>query len=235
MIVIKIKMSYRFGCLRERSRSPIRRNQTGANSFPTTFSPHKFHNDFSASDSAREISLPHPHDLPLEIPQTLTFELRNPQEVDYLATKLSEEEWKKPMNCPSPSQSTDCDDNLIWSGFLSRSKRHKVGVDIYLIKGHFELPSSVYHLDIPFRSPFPVSHRPLALLKLESSNNTQDDLFKTCIEYFSNKHRAGYIPLGKQGIYVIPYGNFAKSLCSDIGHNQMLGFVVDASVIEDVE
>ncbi|CAG9315778.1 unnamed protein product [Blepharisma stoltei] len=246
MIVIIIKMSYRFGWLRERSRSPIRRPQNHSNNLPATFPTQKFHNDLPESKLFKEIRSTESKDSPFQAPCKQLLEMRNHQEVNLPAKQLCYEEWRIPTACPSPSQSTDtachspsqsldCEDNLIWSGFLSRSKKYKVGVDANLLKGCFELPSSVYHLDIPFRSPFPVNKKPIALLRLESSNNTQDDLFKTYIEYFSNKHRAGYAPLGKQGIYIIPYGNFAKSLYPNIEQNQMLGFVVDASTMEDVE
>lgn len=119
------------------------------------------------------------------------------------------------------------DDALAWSGFLSRSKKHRVGVDAYILKGNFDFPNSMYRIDIQFRSPIPQGVQFNAIMILAASNETQSQSFKTYIDYFSNKNRAGYVPIGKQNLYIIPPGDYARSICPSLRENEMLGVLLD--------
>lgn len=226
-------MSYRFGWLRERSRSPTKGEKIRISGLSQDISEQKLSIVFANFGPVRDVRISTQESVDYKHTYTATVEMKHSQDAEKAVASLSKEGWK--ISFSKPNLTAENDDNLIWSGFLSRSKRHKTGTDIYLIKGNFELPTSVYHLDIPFRAPFPQDHSAIALLRIESSNNTQDDLFKTYIDYFSNKNRAGYIPIGKQAIYVIPYGEYALSLYPGLEPNQMLGVVTSASNLEDTE
>jgi len=44
--------------------------------------------------------------------------------------------------------------NVVWSGFMTRSRSHKVGVDATLVRGHADFLSTIYHLNITHRITF---------------------------------------------------------------------------------
>ena len=47
----------------------------------------------------------------------------------------------------------DDDDKHVWSGFITRNKRHRVGVDAYAVQGE-DLFEQEYNINVSHRVPF---------------------------------------------------------------------------------
>jgi len=120
--------------------------------------------------------------------------------------------------------------SVVWSGFMTRSKRNRVGVDATLYEGSADcLPSNIYHLNITHRVHFAEVTKNMCLGKiaLEASNETQADEFLEYIRYFINKDRAGFIQLKACSLYILPPCELARSLCPQIQPKQLLGVFSD--------
>lgn len=120
--------------------------------------------------------------------------------------------------------------HVIWSGFMTRSKLHKVGIDLSLLKGDEDcIPSNLYHLNITHRVTLPevAKYEILALVSVEASNGTQVEGFNNYIGYFRSKQRAGYIPMKKSVMYIVPAVPLAVKLYSKLTGDQLLGVIVN--------
>ena len=129
----------------------------------------------------------------------------------------------------SVADSLDCDSPLIWSGFFSRNRTKRVGVDAYLINGDISIDHKQFHIDIPYRVPIPNKsmYTVKALLIFEAENCTQVEKFREYVKYFSYKERAGYASLSAaDDLFLLPPCPEAFELAPNLGSNQMLGLVV---------
>ena len=119
--------------------------------------------------------------------------------------------------------------NVIWSGFMTRSKQHRVGVDLTMVKGEDCMPEKIYNLNITHRVHFPeiAKYSVLATVTMEASNETQQPQFNNYINYFTQKKRVGYIPLKNYAVYVVPPLPEALVFYKDIQPNQLLALIVD--------
>ena len=135
---------------------------------------------------------------------------------------------RKPNSMDNSSASLP-DSDLIWSGFFSRSKANRVGVDAYVVKGMFKLKHAQYHIDIPYRTPFPHKElaRTQALLVFEAENSTYQAAFQEYVTYFRSKDRVGYVPLSAtHDLYLSPRSPAALELFPRLNAHQFLGIVV---------
>lgn len=164
------------------------------------------------------------------------LEMHSKEEADRAIEELNTQGWnvslsndaRRNSKASSPPRETNETRNLIWSGFLSRSTKHRVGVDIYLLSGdESDLPTHYHHLDISHRAKYSdmPKYSPSMLLLIEASNETQAPEFFTYIEYFQMKERAGIIALGQSDLFILPIGPVSETYMTGVKKNQMLGVV----------
>jgi hypothetical protein len=115
------------------------------------------------------------------------------------------------------------EEEVDWSGFLTRNKHHRVAVDFRLV--------TKVHLDLEF--VLNVSHRcdiedgltrpnVFAVGKFRASDRMNQPVFSDYIRYFQEKGRSGIIETQAYLIFLIPPGVNAKH-SYDIGSNELLG------------
>ena len=120
--------------------------------------------------------------------------------------------------------------DVVWSGFMSRTAKSRVGVDAYLLQGSEELlPPNLHHLNISHRVPFSEvgKNKVLTLMTFEASNSTQESSFSEYIKYFTDKQRAGYVALKGCALYLLPPGPQAQQFTQEMQENQLLAVFVD--------
>lgn len=120
--------------------------------------------------------------------------------------------------------------DVVWSGFMSRTKKPRVGVDAILLSGSEAcIPANLHHLSISHRVPWSEldKHKVLALMALEASNETYQDSFNEYAHYFAEKERAGYIMLKNLIVYLVPPGTQAQKMTEKLKDMQMLAVFAD--------
>jgi RNA recognition motif-containing protein len=142
------------------------------------------------------------------------------------------------LNIPPPPSSqispktTEEDPNLgnvVWCGFMTRHKTHRVGIDATLVKGAAEPLSSIHHLNITHRVQIEDvwKHKAIGMITLEASNETQEKEFNEYIAYFVHKQRAGFISLKSHIMLLLPPTEVALRLYPKIVPSQLLGVFLD--------
>ena len=130
----------------------------------------------------------------------------------------------------SPPVTTNDIGDVVWSGFMSRTAKTRVGVDAYLLQGSEEvLPPNLHHLNISHRVPFSEvgKNKVLTLMTFEASNSTQESSFSEYINYFTDKQRAGYVVLKGCALYLLPPGPQAQHYTPELQSTQLLAVFVD--------
>ena len=133
---------------------------------------------------------------------------------------------------PSMPETNPSIGNVVWSGFMTRSKKYRVGIDATLVQGNDDcFPSSLYHINISHRVQLSeiTKYFIIALVTIEASNETQQDLFDEYLKYFSSKQRAGYISMKTSVLYICPPIEEAKAIYPEITPNQLLGVFLDTT------
>ena len=81
----------------------------------------------------------------------------------------------------------------VWSGFLTRSKQHRVGVDAYSVSGNVSELLADYNLNVSHRTTLEEAVKAgpavVGVAAFTSQNETQNSMFKNYIDYFSTKER----------------------------------------------
>lgn len=119
---------------------------------------------------------------------------------------------------------------VVWSGFMTRSKKYRVGIDATLVQGSDDcFPPTLYHINISHRVQLVeiTKNLVLGLVTIEASNETQQELFNGYLKYFSAKQRAGYIAMKTSILYICPPIEEAKKMYPEIKDTQLLGVFVD--------
>lgn len=121
----------------------------------------------------------------------------------------------------------------IWSGFLTKSKKDRISVDFYQIRGnisdHF---NSEYSLNISNRATYEevVKRQNLGIVAISPQNITQCEIFNEYMKYFNEKERVGVIYIKKDFIlYLISPCEFSKKFYRN-PKKHLLGVLVDANV-----
>ena len=120
--------------------------------------------------------------------------------------------------------------SVVWSGFITRSKNYRVGIDATLVNGNADcFPPTQYHINISHRVQFSEVTKCVcvAMVTFEASNETQQDGFLEYVNYFKEKQRAGYIGIKNFILYICPPCELAKGLFNTLENNQLLGVFVD--------
>ena len=135
---------------------------------------------------------------------------------------------------PKPQQKVEEENpnigSVVWSGFITRSKNYRVGIDATLVDGNADcFPASQYHINISHRVQISeiFKFERLALVTLEASNETQQEAFQEYVKYFSQKQRAGYVGIKDALLYICPPLEQIKNLYSKLEDSQLLGVFVD--------
>ena len=132
-----------------------------------------------------------------------------------------------PVNKSEPNPSLGA---VVWSGFMTRSKNYRVGIDATLVQGSDDcFPSTLYHVNISHRVQISeiTKFYILALVTIEASNETQQELFDGYLKYFSVKERAGYIQMKNSVLYICPPIDAIRSIYKEVKDTQLLGVFVD--------
>lgn len=123
----------------------------------------------------------------------------------------------------------DYEDQQFWSGFFTRSKKNRVGVDALHVSGE-EIQINDFNLNISFRISFDevLKKKHCTIVLFVPSNETQNGIFQEYITYFKEKARAGVIPLRNHTLYIFPSCEESKKY-HHLRENQLLGVFVKAS------
>lgn len=115
------------------------------------------------------------------------------------------------------------EEEVDWSGFLTRNKLHRVAVDFRLItKVQLDLE---FVLNVSHRGDFEDGlTRPgvFAVGKFRASDRINQPIFDNYVRYFQEKGRAGIIETQSYLIFLIPPGVPVKH-AYDIAPNELLG------------
>lgn len=235
--VTKAKMSSRARL--SRSRSPERKGvKLHVSNLPIGFPQGQLITIFSQYGTVGKVRVIRngPKGFPLRHNCYAFVEMHSKGEADRAIEELNKQGWNVSLSndargnvkSSTPPREANETRNLIWSGFLSRSTKHRVGVDIYLLSGdESDFPTHFHHLDISHRAKYSdiPKYTPSMLLLIDASNETQAPEFSTYIEYFQKKERAGIIPLGQADLFILPIGPVSEAYMSGVKKNQMLGVV----------
>ena len=114
-----------------------------------------------------------------------------------------------------------------WSGFITRNKQHRVGVDATLVSGE-EISLVEYNLNISHRTVYEevLKKKPKAVAVFTPSNETQNNIFADYITYFNEKQRAGVVNIRNYLLYLLPPGEESKKI-HEVKDLQILGVFAD--------
>ena len=93
-----------------------------------------------------------------------------------------------------------------WSGFLSKNKEKKAGVDAYQLRNECaDLFGKEFNLNITHRTQFEeiFKRKILGVIVFSPNNETQSSIFEEYIKYFEEKSRAGVVNLKDVSLYVL--------------------------------
>jgi hypothetical protein len=120
----------------------------------------------------------------------------------------------------------------IWSGFITKNKQNRVGVDANLISGDELILKDYFNLNISHRTLYEevTKKDPKTIVVFVPANGTQLSLFEEYKKYFEEKQRAGVVTLKKNTLYLLPPCEEAYKI-HKIGQNEILGIFTDNSEV----
>jgi len=127
----------------------------------------------------------------------------------------------------------------LWSGFITRNKQNRVGVDAYLVSGDLAEYFTDYNLNITHRTSLEelkrIDSAVFGVVVFVIQNETQTSTFSSYIDYFSKKQGAGIIPIKSNVlIYLVPPCDFTKKYIHT-KENFMLGLLANANKLPKTE
>lgn len=131
-------------------------------------------------------------------------------------------------NAKSPKERLMYDNHeIIWSGYITKNKQGRVGVDAIVNKGDDSVFQGDFNLNISHRAPFDeVLKRPhKAIVTFVASNETQNGQFQEYIKYFLERNRAGVATLHDSVLYLLPPCEITNGI-QKITDNEILGIFV---------
>jgi hypothetical protein len=120
----------------------------------------------------------------------------------------------------------------IWSGFITKNKQNRVGVDANLVSGDELILKDYFNLNISHRTLYEevTKKDPKTIAVFVPANGTQLSLFEEYKKYFEEKQRAGVVTLKKNTLYLLPPCEEAYKI-HKIGQNEILGIFTDNSEV----
>lgn len=148
--------------------------------------------------------------------------------LDMLTQLLSKESAEQQPNANIEAEKQE--NEHFWSGFITRNKQHRVGVDATLISGE-EISLVEYNLNISLRTMYEevFKKKSKAVAIFTPSNETQNNIFLDYINYFNEKQRVGVVTIRNYLIYLLPPGEESKKIYPEIKELQILGVFVDVN------
>lgn len=121
----------------------------------------------------------------------------------------------------------------LWSGFITRNKQNRVGVDAYLVSGDLAEYFTDYNLNITHRTSLDETKRIgpaiFGVVVFVIQNETQTNIFASYIDYFGKKQSVGIIPIKSNVlIYLVPPCDFTKKYIST-KESFMLGLLANTN------
>eukprot|EP01022_Parablepharisma_sp_SALTPOND_P022744 TRINITY_DN463_c0_g1_i1.p1 TRINITY_DN463_c0_g1~~TRINITY_DN463_c0_g1_i1.p1 ORF type:complete len:683 (-),score=57.33 TRINITY_DN463_c0_g1_i1:2519-4567(-) len=168
---------------------------------------------------------------PLEVPSTI------PTTSTYNKPIINQPELppKPETKAEEPKRDIVIADELehVWSGFITRNKQNRVGVDAHLVSGDLAEFFTDYNLNISHRTSLDELNRIgpaiLGMIVFTSQNETQNALFDSYIDYFAKKERAGIIHIRPHIlIYLVPPCEYTKKYVQT-KESHMLGVLVNTN------
>lgn len=122
----------------------------------------------------------------------------------------------------------------IWSGFLTKNKKDRIGVDVYQIRGNIsENFNTEFNLNVSHRTQYDeiMKRQMLGIVAISPQNVTQCEIFQDYINYFSEKQRVGVINFIKSPyiLYLVPPCDFSRKFYQN-PKKHLLGILVDARI-----
>eukprot|EP00826_Nyctotherus_ovalis_P005363 TRINITY_DN1120_c0_g1_i1.p1 TRINITY_DN1120_c0_g1~~TRINITY_DN1120_c0_g1_i1.p1 ORF type:complete len:210 (+),score=46.53 TRINITY_DN1120_c0_g1_i1:73-702(+) len=126
-----------------------------------------------------------------------------------------------------------CIRDSLWSGFITKNKQNRVGVDAYLVSGDLAEYFTDYNLNISHRTSLEEVKRIgpaiFGVVVFVIQNETQASIFASYIDYFGKKQCVGIVPIKSNIlIYLVPPCDFTKKYINT-KESFMLGLLADAS------
>ncbi|CAD8177004.1 unnamed protein product [Paramecium octaurelia] len=109
--------------------------------------------------------------------------------------------------------------NVFWSGFMYRSKSHRVGVDAYCVESDPPIQMSP-QIQVNYKGNFSDAKKcanDSFKFILCPSDQTQHGAFQEYIDYFLDKKKIGVAQLGNGVLYLLPPCEIANSIMSITG------------------
>jgi hypothetical protein len=125
------------------------------------------------------------------------------------------------------------DENLkqLWSGFITKNKKDRVGVDAYQIRNECnDFFTAEYNLNVSHRSQFDdIMKRPIiGIVAFSPQNETQCDSFNEYISYFNEKQRVGVVNMRSGNmLYIVPPCDFSRKFYQN-PKKHLLGIFVNS-------
>lgn len=143
-----------------------------------------------------------------------------------ILTQILSKEQQAELHHPAP-EPEKIETEHFWSGFITRNKQHRVGVDATLVSGE-EISLVEYNLNISHRTVYEevLKKKPKAVAVFTPSNETQNNIFADYITYFNEKQRAGVVNIRNYLLYLLPPGEESKKI-HEVKDLQILGVFAD--------
>ena len=143
-----------------------------------------------------------------------------------ILTQILSKEQQAELHPPAP-EPEKIETEHFWSGFITRNKQHRVGVDATLVSGD-EISLVEYNLNISHRTVYEevLKKKPKAVAVFTPSNETQNNIFADYITYFNEKQRAGVVNIRNYLLYLLPPGEESKKI-HEVKDLQILGVFAD--------
>ena len=97
-----------------------------------------------------------------------------------------------------------------WTGYITRNKKTRVGVDAYFLRGEGNEVQDEHNLNVSHRLPFEdLAQKEISsVIVFVASDETQEESFiQNYHSYFREKNRAGMITTkDRHSIYIVPSG-----------------------------
>ena len=119
----------------------------------------------------------------------------------------------------------------LWSGFITRNKNNRVGVDAYQLRNDCsELLSTEYNLNVSHRTQFDeIFKKPIiGIIAFCPQNETQCEPFDEHLNYFNEKQRAGVVNFKNSTMYIIPPCDISRKFYQN-PQKHLLGIFVNSN------
>jgi hypothetical protein len=119
----------------------------------------------------------------------------------------------------------------IWSGFITRTGKLRVGIDMFQLRYECADYFVDYNLNISHRINYDeILKRPiLGIVAISPQNETQVETFDEYIGYFNDKLKAGVVTMKNNiSMYILPRNDFSQKFYLNNSKKHMLGILANS-------